>query len=119
VTDIGTHEKSACSVKTVVVSVERDVTVRVDVSVLVIVSKGVHDNCLGRNCGTGVMSAFRAVIRTLLSLVVSGGVYESAHSVSSSSVAPSLFVTVMGRQLKPVASSGSETSVIVRVVIEV
>lgn len=116
-TDIGTHEKSTCSVKTVVVSVKRDVTDRVDVSVLVIVSKGVQDNCLGRSCGTGVMGAFRAVIRALLSLV-SGGVYESAHSVSSSSVAPSLFVTVMGGQLKPVASSGSDTSVIVRVVIE-
>jgi len=119
VTDIGTHEKSTCSVKTVVVSVERDVTIRVDVCVLVIVSEGVQGNCLGRSCGADVVGGFWVVVCALLSLVASGGMYESAHSVSSSNVAFLLFVTVMGTQLKSVASSGSETSVTVRVVIEV
>lgn len=51
--------------------------------------------------------------------VVSGGVYARAHSVSSSRVAPSSFVTVIGRQLKPVASSCSEISVTVVVAMEI
>lgn len=118
VTVMGTHEKSTGSVKTVAVVVELEVVVRVNIRVLVTVSNGVQDSCRGRSCGIGVIGLARRPATStplLLSAVVSGGVYEKEQSVSSSSVAPSLFVAVMGAQLKLAASSGSDISVIVLV----
>jgi len=63
----------------------------------------------------------RARTAALSPPAVLGGEYERAQPVSSSSVAFSLLVTVMGGHTKLGASSGSETSVtvLVRVVVEV
>lgn len=51
--------------------------------------------------------------------VVLGATYESMHSVSSSSIPPSLLVTVIGGQLNSVASSGSSTSMAVLYIVQV
>lgn len=123
VTDTGTQEKPSGSVEVVVVLVAREVTVRVIVSVSVNVLKASQDSCLGWSCGVRVpdvsLGRFGAAASALAFSEGSGGVNESAHSVSNSSVQPSPFVTVKGGQLKPGGSSGSVTSVIVLVVVEV
>jgi hypothetical protein len=54
-----------------------------------------------------------AVLGALDDAVPVAGLYESAQSVSSSSVAFTEFVTVIGRQVKSLASSGSSNSVAV------
>jgi hypothetical protein len=107
------HENSDSSgvVKTVCVIVDVLVTVLVNVTTSVFVSKGVQEACLSRN--TALRTAGAAATLLVLVLVVLGGLYESAQSVSSSSVAFSELVTVMGMQVKSLASSGSETSVTV------
>jgi hypothetical protein len=58
-----------------------------------------------------------AVLAFTAGLVVLGGIYESVQSVSSSSVALTLFVTVNGKHVKSSASSDSEACVIVTVLV--
>ena len=91
--------------------VVRDVIVFPIVVVVVIVWKGEQENCLGPN------GSFAPTDVGLLLLVVLGGIYDSEQSVSSSSVAFALLVTVKGTQVKSGASSDSEVSVIVAVVV--
>ena len=91
--------------KTVRVTVDLRVKVLVNVTTSVSVSKGVQETCLSRSTATALAAAAE--------LLVLGGLYESAQSVSSSSVAFSALVTVMGKQVKSLASSGSEISVTV------
>lgn len=95
--------------KAVCVTVDWLVKVLVNVTTSVSVSKGVQETCLSRS--TALRTAGAAV--ALLVPVVLGGLYESAQSVSSSSVAFSALVTVTGKQVKSLASSGSEISVTV------
>lgn len=105
------HENSDCDgvVKTVRVTVDLRVNVLVNVTTSVCVSNGVQETALSRSKAlrtTGVAAAVRVP-------VVLGGLYESAQSVASLSVAFSALVTVTGKQVKPLASSGSEISVTV------
>jgi hypothetical protein len=94
-------------VKTVCFTVDLLVTVFVNVTRSVLVSKGVQETCL--SCGTALRTT--GATTALLVPVVLGGLYENAQSVSSSSVALSVLVTVRGMQVKSLASSGSEISV--------
>jgi hypothetical protein len=101
------HEKLGSAVVMVTVVVEKLVVTWDTVMTSVLVSKGVHEGCdLARS--TALLCASVAAV-----LLVLGGLYDSAHSSSSSSVAPCAFVTVIGGQLNSLASSGSSISVTV------
>lgn len=79
------HENSDSDgeVKTVVVAVDWLVTVLVIVTTSVSVSNGVQEACLAPSAALRMAGTAAA----LLVLVVLGGLYDSAQSVSSSSVA--------------------------------
>ena len=111
VTAIVGHENSDSDgeVVTVPVMVEWLVTVLVRVTTSVSVSKGVQETCRSHSKALRMKAAGLAAL--LVVAVVLGGLYESAQSVSSSSVAFSELVTVMGMQVKSLASSGSSISV--------
>jgi hypothetical protein len=113
VTAIVGHENSDLDsvVNTVFVTVNLRVKVLVNVTNSMFVSKGVQEICLSHRTALRTASAAAA----LLVPVALGGLYESAQSVSSSSVAFWELVTVMGKQVKSLASSGSETSATVTV----
>ncbi len=111
VTAIVGHENSASEgeVVTISVMVEWLVTVRVRVTTLVFVSKGVQETCRSHSKALRIMAAGAAAL--LVVAVVLGGLYKSAQSELSLSVAFLELVTVMGMQVKSVASLGSSISV--------
>ena len=121
VTDMGAQEKPSGSVVTVAVVVVVVVVTLLIVDVVVSVKAGMHAPCLACKMASFkcVGAGARARPEALAPLLVLGGEKERAQSVSSSSVAFSLPVTVIGGHTKLGASSGSDTSVIVVVLVVV
>jgi len=110
------NPSSDSSANKVLKTVPRVVIVFVSVVVEVIVSAGWQESALRWGGLLEVIGVGLAVVMVVL-LPVLGGMYESEQSVSSSSVAFALLVTVRGGQVKSGCSDDSGVSVMVTVVV--